>query len=294
MRLSRATRKSGPASRIRGCATSSGVSVLTRDAVNGPVPHDSAPRLLRRVQAAGGQLLSVYEDASRRWLSIDGEFVQSLMHMASPDELMLPQQQAMMLALLWRPRPRRILNLGLGGGGFERFFYSRFPGAVCQSVELLPELVTVVEQFFQPPANLTVMIQDAEQFLAQSEEQFDLVLADLFCEQTHPDCLYDTYFYRDAARAIGRSGVFSINLAPLDEDDRRALLSALRQAFNHVAAIVVEGFDNLVCIATQRPPPDVPQLTARAARGAARWGLDLAPLLSALQQLPARRAVFGY
>ena len=62
--------------------------------------------------AAAGITLS--EAAGVRYLHFGTEWVQGAMRIAQPYRLELEYQQQMMVPLLLLPRPRRILQLGLG------------------------------------------------------------------------------------------------------------------------------------------------------------------------------------
>src|SRR5690242_4405150 len=70
-----------------------------------------------------------------RCLYFSLSFVQSAMRIKDPDALDLAYTQKMMAFLLFNPRPRSLLLLGLGGGSLAKFCYSRLPAARITAVE---------------------------------------------------------------------------------------------------------------------------------------------------------------
>ena len=60
--------------------------------------------------------VTIAEEDGVRSLHIGGLAIQSAMRMSAPDQLELHYTRAMMAFLLFEPRPRDILMIGLGGG----------------------------------------------------------------------------------------------------------------------------------------------------------------------------------
>jgi spermidine synthase len=56
----------------------------------------------------------------------------------------------MMAFLLFNPRPRRILILGLGGGSLAKFCYRHLPSATITAVEIDPHVMALREEFRVP------------------------------------------------------------------------------------------------------------------------------------------------
>ena len=73
--------------------------------------------------------------------------VQSTMRLNQPDVLDLTYTQKMMAFLLFYPRPKGLLLLGLGGGSLAKFCYRHLPRADITAVEINPHVVAFREAF---------------------------------------------------------------------------------------------------------------------------------------------------
>lgn len=157
----------------------------------------------------GGRRLSVQQNATHRWLEIDG-VVQSVQCLSEPARLCLPHQQVLCRAL--PARAQRILELGLGGGDMTRYLAARWPSATQLCVDLDGEVIALYRDFFQAQERPQLHHGDALAFLQQGEGRFDLVLLDLFSQDGNPPLLFQPALYQAlAARLEGR---LIINLLP--------------------------------------------------------------------------------
>ena len=84
----------------------------------------------------------VSEEEGVRFLHLGGEHIQSAMRIDAPDELELDYTRTMMAFLLFHPRPRECLMIGLGGGSIPKFLFRRLPGVRTRVVELSPAVIT--------------------------------------------------------------------------------------------------------------------------------------------------------
>ncbi len=249
--------------------------------------------LVHRARSMHGAI-EIREDAEFRWFTVGGRIVQSLMRKACAHDIVLPNQLAMLAGLLWRARaPTRVLNLGFGSGAFERFFHAKMPKCERVSVEIDTTLVDSARRYFEIPADWPVLIEDAAEYLARSTLRFDLILCDIFAGECHPDCLFDPYFQRDAARRLRPAGVLAVNVSPTAEDDLSAILTAMRQSFEWVVVAPVPDHGNVIVFAAHNESPDDNQLALRAMAFTRKTGADLRPFLTALERLPARSRVMG-
>src|SRR3970040_3128060 len=71
-----------------------------------------------------------------RSLHIGSDTVQSSMRLSRPNDLELAYTRSMMAFLLFRPPPRRVLMVGLGGGSLAKFIYHRIPDAVTEVIDV--------------------------------------------------------------------------------------------------------------------------------------------------------------
>ncbi len=237
----------------------------------------------RCLYSAGGAEIRQYRQY--RWLNLDGSLIQSLMDLEQPGKLLNPVNTCMLSALVFTGPPRRVLNLGFGGGGFERFFRQYFPGTVVDSVEVDETVIHLAREYFGIAADYPVYLQAAGDFVARSDGHYELILCDIFNRENHPDCLYETGFYSDCQQRLSGNGLMVLNLVPDDERDLMAILLPLRQSFGHVSLSRINGHDNVLVFAAQAAvrPMAGPELLAQLGN----WlGIDVGETLAQLQPLP--------
>ncbi|MCJ8272864.1 MAG: hypothetical protein MJK04_26140 [Psychrosphaera sp.] len=249
--------------------------------------------------------IEVYQHHNHRWIYTGGESIKSTLDLDAPDYLVQTYQQVMLISMLClkeqpKDTPRRILNLGFGGGAFERFFIDKnvskrvanneFVEVV--SVDANAQLVKLAQQYMKVPENHPVVIDSAEHYLAKGESLFDLILCDLFVGQHHAACLRGAEgyggndFYRNAAKRLIDSGVMAINLAPESEAELMTILHHARQAFCGAMISGVSGQSNLVLVLSKQVMPNIEQLMLKTTACQQQWSLDFAEMLSGFKQFP--------
>jgi spermidine synthase len=98
----------------------------------------------------------------------------------------IPELRHAHIPLLLHPNPHRALVLGLGTG-ITLSACASYPNLQADGVELLPEVVAVMSNFFPNPAdspltatNITIHTADARRFIRETTNEYDVVIADLF------------------------------------------------------------------------------------------------------------------
>ncbi|MGL4251030.1 MAG: spermidine synthase [Aeromonas sp.] len=196
--------------------------------------------------------LTVQENGQHRWLEIDG-VVQSAMSLVDPGALCLPHQRV--VACLLPEQASRILELGLGGGDLTRYLCQRWPSVSHECVDLDEEVLTVYQQFFQHSQHdecvaPALHLADALAFLEQSEQQYDLILLDLFSQDGNPLLLFQERLYRVLAPRL--SGTLIINLLPRTELELTHALTLIEQWIGPATPYPVAGFINIIVHVTPR------------------------------------------
>jgi spermidine synthase len=242
--------------------------------------------LLVCVETKDAQSIEIHQSDNLRWMSFGDKAVQSVIDLQEPTRLVLPYTEAMTAALLFNPLPQRILNLGLGGGSFERLFLQKLPDASLTSVESSREVIGLSRQYFLLPADYAVEVATAQQFLAASDDTFDLILCDLHEKGMPAPCLYQDEFYRDALAALSDCGVMAINLLPASESDLMNVLLALRHHFDWTLLLDFVDYRNIVIFLLSQPPPDRELLWERAHDLETLLDVDLDDIPRRLRPLP--------
>jgi spermidine synthase len=156
----------------------------------------------------------IYESLSSKSLFFSDHDVQSSMHLLRPDELQFEYTRLMMGFLLFRPAPRKLLMIGLGGGSLAKYCYRHFSDCHITVVEINPHVIALRRDFAVPDddARFVVVQDDAAHYVRNRYAQFDVVLADGFDINGLPEPLSTPQFYDDCNGLLAEGGVFVANL----------------------------------------------------------------------------------
>ncbi|MBA5606294.1 fused MFS/spermidine synthase [Duganella sp. FT3S] len=199
----------------------------------------------------------VLTDGDTRTLLFGDGAIQSKMLLSRPQALTLAYTRAMMCFLLFVPRPRRILMVGLGGGSLAKFCHRYLSDADVTVVELDPEVIAVREQFAVPPdgPRFRVIHADAVDVIGRHEAAFDVLIVDGYDVSGMPPALGSAAFYANCLRALRPGGVLVANLHANDRDFP-GVLRRLRTAFDgRVCGFRGMSYGNRVKFAVKAPAP---------------------------------------
>ena len=261
---------------------------------------NDTPRAGARKGTIGGaarlQAVTLSEERGVRYLHFGTQWVQGAMRIAQPYRLELEYQQQMMAPLLLLPRPRRVLQLGLGAAALAKFCYRHLRSSQTVVVEIDPTVIGTARKWFALPEQderLAIVRADAFAFLRRPAERAssDWLQVDLYDARARGPVYDDDPFYRACRRALREPGIASFNLF-----GRRfgPSLNRIADAFDRRVFVMRETpFGNRVVLAAAGPPIRVGagQLRQRAAAIEAGWGLPARRWLSGLQRHGSRARV---
>ena len=236
-------------------------------------------------EVLGEQFIEVREFQNYRWLQIGGDSIQGLMNVNSPEQILLPNIQALLATLLFCPKPLRVLNLGFGCGSIERFFIAQYPELEITSLEASAEVIRLAKDYFFFRNEQSIVYSSAEEYLSNKNKAYDIVLCDIFEGEEHPACLYDSVFYANIATHLDETGVLAINLLPESEDDVLIIFSAMKNHFNHISLLEVPNHFNAIIFASNHKLPGSMELETAAHDLYEETGLDLKALPQSLNRL---------
>lgn len=178
------------------------------------MPHETEPN--SQQERRGAPL--VRTRGNRRTLEFQPGDIQSEMLLSRPDALVLEYARAMMCFVLFVPRPRHILMVGLGGGSLVKFCHRHLPQARITVLEISAEVIALREQFHIPPddARLRIVHADAAGYIAAMPASADVILVDGFDAAGMPAALGSAAFYAACRRALREGGVLVANLLSYD------------------------------------------------------------------------------
>jgi spermidine synthase len=238
---------------------------------------------------ASRKAIEIVEEDGVRVLQIGGNAIQSAMRLSAPDAIELDYVRAMMAFLLFRPEPRNILMIGLGGGSMARFVHARMPATRVTVAEINPGVVTVARKYFRFPGEderLAIVIGEGAKEVARRPAVCDVLVVDGFVNGRVAGSLCTQSFYESAFAALRPQGVMVANFMADDARLERHC-ARIERAFGRAPVLLLaEEQDNLIAFAVKGGPPRFAWtlLEARARDARERLGLALDVSLAALKE----------
>jgi spermidine synthase len=228
----------------------------------------------------GHKAIEIVEENGVRVLQIGGDAIQSAMRLDEPDRIELDYVRAMMAFLLFCPKPRDVLMIGLGAGSMARFVHQRMPGTRVAVAEINPGVVTVARKYFHFPeedGRLEIVVGDGAELVPQRPGSCDVLVVDGFIDGSPARGLCAQAFYHAACAALRPGGVMVANFMA---DDRRidTYCSRIEKSFGRYPTLLLaEEEDNFIAFAPRGGPPRIAwaELRARARAAKALFGLAL-------------------
>ncbi|MEM7208612.1 MAG: fused MFS/spermidine synthase [Pseudomonadota bacterium] len=194
----------------------------------------------------------VREYQNYRWLQIGGDAIQSVVDTTHKARVVVPVNQAMLMATLFARSVDRVLILGSGGGSFERFFAQEFPRSSITAIEKSQQVIQLAHEFFFYPDSVNIVNGRADHLLVDWPETFDLILCDIFDGEQHPSCLATGLFHQHLSDRLHPTGVVAFNLLTFDQQDLVEILQCARRHFTHTALYAVPDHNNVVLFASKQ------------------------------------------
>jgi spermidine synthase len=156
----------------------------------------------------------VVDDGALRRLHFSLDFVQSEMSLADPHVLRFAYTRMMMAFLLFLPRVKHVLIVGLGGGSMSKFCYQQLPRARVTTIEIDADVIEFGKLFQLPVADKRARLvhADAAEYLANSDESADVILVDGCDRNGVAPSFCNERFYRDLHARLSPRGMLVMNL----------------------------------------------------------------------------------
>jgi spermidine synthase len=170
---------------------------------------------------------------------------QSGVRLADPLRSEFSYTDAFHLALVYQPKVRRVLFIGLGAGTGPRQFRKFYPNVAVDAVEIDPEVVSVAKRFFYflPDAKTRVFVNDGRVFLNSARDTYDAIFVDAYYSDAVPFHLTTEEFMRILKKRLAPGGVALFNLIGSMEERGsklvRSELKTVRRVFRTCALFPV-------------------------------------------------------
>ena len=204
--------------------------------------------------------IAVSDARGVRTLHVGGEAIQSAMRIGEPFALALDYTRCMMAFLLFQPRPRRALMIGLGGGSLAKFFHRRFAGLRTHVVEYDERVIATARALFHVPADdARLSIEHGDGVEALAPECCDLLVVDGFEDEATPAAMVSQAFFDAAWCALEEPGALVVTFMDDDPDFDRHL-----QRIEHAFGGAVIAFQSL-------RDPNIVVIGLKGAQAAIAW-----------------------
>ncbi|MGI9571079.1 MAG: hypothetical protein ACR2PH_15400 [Desulfobulbia bacterium] len=214
--------------------------------------------------------------------------LQSVIDLNRPHQLMLKNLEYLVGVLLFVPSPNRILILGTAAGSLLHFLRHYYLETAITAVDIDAELVEkILEMEFLPPAQpgLSYVYDDAERFIRNCDEKYDLVLIDIFSGAQSPRWLLQKSAVEDLHKMLEPQGALAYNLLIASDHDFNRFYRNLRIVFEQqTLCLPVKDYENSIAygIRNARPALDMEQNIQRASVLSERLGVDFLQILAVI------------
>ena len=222
-------------------------------------------RIVVRKQGNVRSLVFVHDDGL--------EALESELDLRRPHRLLLPYTRYMFASYLFRPKPERVLIVGLGGGSMVHFLRHHDPDLAVDVVEIDPVVVKIAEVYFgvSSDSKVRILVRDASKYLTTSKERYDVIYMDAFLKPSGktdisgvPLRLKTVQFFKSVQKRLKPGGVVVFNVHVYD--DTKETVATIRSAFPQVYVFQVSHRKSLVVVgsvAKQREKRSNLRLTAK-------------------------------
>jgi len=170
------------------------------------------------------------------------EVVESMVDLERPHDLLVEYTRFMFLSYLFRPKPEKVLIVGLGGGSMIHFLNYYDPKIKIDVVEIDPYIVDIATRYFgvRSGSRVKINVADGAAYLKSTDARYDVIYMDAFLKPSGdtdatgvPVRLKNVEFYKEVQKKLNPDGVVVFNLNPHAglEEDLRVIREAFKQTY---------------------------------------------------------------
>jgi spermidine synthase len=203
--------------------------------------------------------IRVRRDNSTRTLSFvrdsGEEVVESMVNLRRPHDLLVSYTRYMFLSYVFRPRPERVLIVGLGGGSMVHFLKHHDPNVKVDVVEIDGQIVKIADKYFgvRTEGNVNVVTGDGAEYLKKTKNAYDVIYMDAFLKPSDetdstgvPLRLKTVRFYKEIQKKLAPDGLVVYNLNP--HSSIRDDVNNIREAFPQTYVFELPNLSGLVVV----------------------------------------------
>ena len=139
---------------------------------------------------------------------------QTSIDMKDPSRLVHAYARAIMSSLAVKPKPNRMLIVGLGGGVMPTFLRRNCPDSYIDVAELDPEVFSVAVKFFnfREDQRMKVHIGDGRKFIEDTRNRYDIIFLDAYGSDSIPYMLATKEFMVAVRAKLADGGIVVSNV----------------------------------------------------------------------------------
>jgi spermidine synthase len=196
------------------------------------------------------------------------DYIESIVDLKDPDDLPVPYNRIMPVALAYPAALKRILMIGLGAGSISTYLAHALPDAQIDVIELDPGVIAAGKQYFglRETDKVHLIESDGRVYLNRHQDTYDLIVLDAFRELGIPFHLLTKEFDTLVKDRLAPGGAVASNVAAntkLYVSD----LATLRSVFPTVDVYPAWADANdvqAIAVATPSARPSADELAQRA------------------------------
>jgi spermidine synthase len=214
------------------------------------------------------------------YMGPDGHEAETSISILNPEAPIFEYPGMLFLSLALRPKARRIVMVGLGGGYVPRLCQNYLPNHRLTVVEIDPLVVELACVYFgfSPGRNVDVEIADGLDYLDKlPPSSLDLLWLDAFNGMYIPPHLATVDFLRLTRRVLTEDGLLAQNLHQTMSDFYRTQLAQTAKIFDE-PSLIFKGFRcaNSIVISPNGPNP-IPRKPYELREAVEAFGLSVGP-----------------
>lgn len=221
---------------------------------------------MMRINATSGKIIhalasddytiEVRENRQYRWLHFGDNAIQSAMSLQNPNAIVLPYLGPLISGIeLLQSRIHKILLLGLGGGSLYRYFNQYFPRADLSVIEINQDVIDIAKKYFElpkPSANCRIIHADANDYIVNCEEHFDIIISDIYSTFHLPALLKTADFYKQCQAKLLPEGLLVVNLVVDDAAELQDTVTIIKDVFaKRTLTIPIRNYHNSLVFGKQ-------------------------------------------
>lgn len=193
-----------------------------------------------------------------QFLHFGTDWIQGAMRINNPFEIVLDYVQQMMVWMLFKDKPKHIIQLGLGSAALTKFCYQHFPDSKVTAIELNPNVINICRNAFHLPHNdhrLNVIQMDALDYIEARKNcnEIDVLQVDLYDENAEAPVFDSMEFYRSCAEALTPEGMMTVNIFG-GASNRSKSIEAIHKSFDAVIWLPELDAGNIILLAFKKSP----------------------------------------